>query len=84
MQKVRIIEFFFETIHWQFQVAVELNRLYTTQMTVVSIQLVTSATCFGLVWPSSGLQKLVSIKVHNVAAPMESHGLHCLCVIETI
>jgi len=34
-------------------------------MTVVVPQLVTSATCFGLVWPSSGLQRLVSIKVNN-------------------
>jgi len=30
-------------------------------MTVVNLQLVTSATCFGLVLPSSGLQRLVSI-----------------------
>jgi len=52
---------------------IELNRLYTTQLTVVILQLVTSATCFGLVWPSSGLQRLVSIKVHNVAVPMGSH-----------
>ena len=38
----------------------------------------TSATCFGLIWPSSGLQRLVSIKEHNVAVPMGSHGLNCL------
>ena len=43
---------------------IQLNRLYTTQLTVI-LQLVTSATCFGLVWPSSGLQSLVSIKVHK-------------------
>ena len=30
------------------------------------LQLVTSATCFGLAWQSSDLQRLVSIKVHNV------------------
>jgi len=30
---------------------IELNRLYTKQLTVVNLQLVTSATCFGLVWP---------------------------------
>jgi len=41
------------------------------------LQLVASATCFGLAWPSSGLQRLVSIKVHNVAEPMGSHGLQC-------
>ena len=35
-------------------------------MTVVILQLVTSATCFGLVWPTSDLQSLVSIKVRNV------------------
>jgi len=57
---------------------IELNRLYTTQLTVVILQLVTSATCFGLVWPSSGLQRLVSIKIYNVAVPKGSHGLHCL------
>jgi len=45
------------------------------------LQLVTSATCFSLAWPSSGLQRLVSIKVHNVVVPMGSHGLHCLCVL---
>ena len=60
---------------------IELNRLYTAQLTVVILQLVTSATCFGLVWPSSGLQRLVSIKVHNVAVPMGSHSLHCLYVL---
>jgi len=60
---------------------IEINRLYTTQLTFVILQLVTSATCFGLVWPSSGLQKLVSMKVHNVAVPMGSHGLHCLYVL---
>jgi len=38
---------------------IELNRLYTTQLTVVIPELVTSAKCFGLVWPSSGLQSLV-------------------------
>jgi len=59
---------------------IELNRLYTTQLTVVNLQLVTSATCFGLVGPSSGLQRLVSIKVHNVALPMGSHDLYCLYV----
>ena len=42
---------------------IQLNRLYTTQLTVVIPQLVKSATCFGLVWPSSGLQRLVSINV---------------------
>jgi len=52
---------------------IELNRHYTTQLTVVILQLVTSATCFGLVWPSSGLKNLVSIKVHNVAVSMGSH-----------
>jgi len=31
----------------------EINSLYTTQLTVAILQLVTSATCFGLVWPSS-------------------------------
>ena len=56
-------------IRWIF---IELYRLYTTQLAVVILQLVTSATCFGLVWPSSGLQRLVSIKVHNVAVPMGS------------
>jgi len=70
---------------------IELNRLYTTQLTVI-LQLVTSATCFDLVWPSSGLQRLVSIKVHNVAVPMGSHrysnimgshGLYCLYVETT-
>jgi len=61
--------------------SIELNRLYTTLLTVVVLQLVTSATCFGLVWPSSGLQRLVSIKVHNVAVPMGSHGLCCLYVL---
>ena len=40
---------------------IELNRLYTTQLAVVILQLVTSAICFGLIWPSSGLQSLVSI-----------------------
>ena len=55
------------------------NRLYTTQMTVI-LQLVTSATCFGHIWPSPGLQNLVSIKIHNVAVPMGPHGLHCLYV----
>ena len=59
---------------------IELNRLYTTQLTVFILQLVTSATCFGLVWPSSGLQRSVSIKVHNVAVPMGYHSLHCLYV----
>jgi len=59
---------------------IELNCLYTTQLTVVNLQLAISATCFGLIWPSSGLQSLVSIKVHNVAVPMGSHGLHCLYV----
>jgi len=56
---------------------IELNRLYTTQMIVI-LQLVISATCFGLVWPTSRLQRLVSIKVHNVAVPMGSHGLRTL------
>ena len=42
---------------------IELNRLYTTQLTVLTLQLITSATCFGLVSPSSDLQRLVSIKV---------------------
>ena len=60
---------------------IELSLLYTTQLTVVILQLVTSATCFGLVWPSLGLQKLVSIKLHNVAVPMGSHGLHCLYIL---
>ena len=36
---------------------------------------------FRPVWPSSGLQSLVSIKVHNVAVPMGSRGLHCLYVL---
>jgi len=27
------------------------------------LQMVTSATCFGLAWPSSGLQRLVSINL---------------------
>jgi len=40
---------------------IELNRLYTTQLTVVILQLVTSATFFGLIWPSSGLHRLVSM-----------------------
>ena len=44
---------------------IDLNRLYTTQLTVVILQLVTSATCFGLILLSSGLQRLVSIKVHK-------------------
>ena len=56
---------------------IELNVPYTTQLTVVILQLVTSATCFGLVWPSSGLQRLVSIKLHNVAVKMGYHGLQC-------
>jgi len=60
---------------------IELIPLYTTQLTVVILQLVTSATCFGLIWPSSDLQRLVSIKVHNIAVPMGSHGLHCLYVL---
>ena len=60
---------------------IELNRLYTTQLTVVNLQLVTSATCFGILWPSSGLQGLASVKVHNVALPMGSYGLHCLYVL---
>jgi len=59
----------------------ELNRLYTTQLRVVILQQVTSATCFGHVWPSSGLQRLISVKVHNVAVPMGSHDLHCLYVL---
>ena len=42
------------------------------------LQLVTSATCFVLAWPSSGLQGLVSIKVRNVAVPMGSHGVQCI------
>ena len=46
-------------------------------MTVVVLQLVTSATCFGLILPSSGLQRLVSIKVYNVAVLMTSHDLQC-------
>ena len=45
------------------------------------LQLVTSATCFGLARPSSGLQRLVSIKVHNVAVPMGSHGVQSLCLM---
>ena len=45
------------------------------------LQLVTSATRFALAWQSSGLQRLVSIKVHNVAVPMGSHGVECLCVL---
>jgi len=52
---------------------IELNRLYTTQLTFVILLLVTSATCFGLVWPSSGLQRLVSIKVYNVAVQRYSN-----------
>ena len=55
---------------------IKLNRLYTTQLTVVNLQLVKSATCFGLIWPSLGLQNLVSIIVHNVPLPIRSHGLH--------
>jgi len=51
---------------------IELHSLYTTQLTVVIVQLVTSATGFGIVWPSSDLHSLVSIKVHNVAVPMGS------------
>jgi len=58
--------------HYSITNFIELNRLYTTQLTVVILQLVTSATCFGLVWPSSDLQSLVSIKVHNIAVPMGS------------
>ena len=53
-------------------------------MTVVILQLVTSETRFGLVWASSGLERLVSIKVYNVAVPMESHGLHCLYVTSLV
>ena len=34
-------------------------------MTVVIVQLVTSATCFGLVWPLSGLQRLIPIKIQR-------------------
>jgi len=60
---------------------IELNRLYTTQLTAVIVQLVTSATCFGLVWPSSDLQRFVSIKVPIVAVPMGSHALRCLCIL---
>jgi len=58
---------------------IELNRLYTTQLTVVILQLVTSATCFGLVWPSSGLQRLVSIKVLNVDSDLI--GTATLCTL---
>ena len=64
-----------------FFIFIELNRLYTTRLTVVILQLVTSATRFGLAWPSSGLQRLVSIKVHNVAEPMGSHGLQCTATL---
>jgi len=53
---------------------IEFDRLYTTQLAVLNLQLVTSATYLGLVWASSGLQRLVSIKVHNVVVPMGSHG----------
>ena len=35
----------------------------------------------GLSWPSSDLQRLVLIKVHSVAVPKGSHGLHYLCVV---
>ena len=52
---------------------IELNHLYTTQLTVVILQLVTSATCFGLIWPSSGLQSLVSIKVHDDGQTRPKH-----------
>jgi len=58
---------------------IELNLLYTTQLTVVILQLVTSATCFGLVWPSSGLQRLVSIKTHNVDS--DPIGTATLCTL---
>ena len=50
-----------------------LNHLYTTQLTVVNLQLVTSATCFGPVWPSSGLQRLVSI---NPLTPNDDYSGH--------
>ena len=49
---------------------IELHRLYTID--ICNLQLVTSATCFGLSWPSLGLQRLVSIKVHKVAVPIGS------------
>jgi len=46
------------------------------------LQLVTPATCFGLAWPSSGLQRLVSIKVHYVAVPMRFNWFTLsLCLI---
>ena len=51
--------------------------LHTTNDSCI-LQLVTSATCFGLAWPSSGLQRLVSIKVHNVAVPI---GTATLCTL---
>ena len=62
---------------------IELNRLYTTQLTVVNLQLVTSAKCFGPIWPSSGLQRLVAIKVHNVAVPFFPFYLLTLFILQT-
>jgi len=44
---------------------------------------VNQATCFGLVRPSSGLQKMALIKVHSFAIPTGSHGLHwSLCLFK--
>jgi len=50
---------------------IELNRLYTTQLIVVILQLVTLATCFGFVWPSSGLQ----------CKPLDTIGKTTLCTL---
>jgi len=63
---------------------IELNLLYTTQLTVVNLQLVTSAARFSLAWPSSGLQSLVSIKAHKVAVhckPWDPIGTAKLCAL---
>jgi len=59
---------------------IELNRLHTTQLTVVILQLVTSATCFGLVWQSSGLQSLASIKART-CKPWDPIGRATFCTL---
>jgi len=56
---------------------IESNRLYTTQLTAVILQLVTSATCFSLVWPLSGLQRLVSTIRYVVTSPVHTVTTRC-------
>jgi len=50
-------------------------------LTVVILKLVTSATCFGLVWPSSGLQRLVSVMVTLQCKPWNPIGTATLCTL---